>query len=257
MIKIKFFTNPLGITIPLKYITINPYHEQQYIEYIVKFRPREILLDTGVDYLFNILNYRDYPKGWINRYVVMIGKVYSIIRRYNIKLFIVIPDIPVDYEGREHLYPWNVKRTLEYIRYFLDNVMPKYEKITFIAPVQGKRDSISSVLKTYVENIDLYREFKYIAIAPTCTTRKYKLLAELITRFDHAVSHNYGEHKYHVFGPGLKTIQLIASKVRNMYSFDSTAYFYYNHKRVCAGRERTESLIHFCKKLPSNVLLPL
>ncbi len=247
----KFFTNPTGLLLGLKYIVINPVTENLHLRYIRKNKNfiREILIDTGVDYLFNIYNLKDYPHWWINKYLLLIRRVVNIVKNNNIKIFTVIPDIPTDYPTRTSLYPWSIKKTTEYIEYFLEKIIPNTNETIWIAPVQGKKDDIHSILKTYMDNYELYKHFEYVAIAPTCTTKRYRLLAELIIRFDIMIRTHNPRQKYHVFGPGIRTISMIVNKVKNMYSFDSTAYYYYNSKKAVAGHERTKALLQYCIKL--------
>ena len=248
---VKFFTNPTGLRVRLKYIVVNPVTEGLHIRYIVGNRDwiREILIDTGVDYLFNMIGYRDYPRWWINKYIMFIRRIEQLVQGTDIKLFATIPDIPADYRGREKLYPWNVHRTIEYIQYFMHNIIPLFNNIEWIAPIQGRRDDILSVVRTYTENIDLYKNFRYVAIAPTCTTRKYRLLSELILRMDNVIRYYNIDQKYHVFGPSLKTIRIVYGKAVNMYSFDSTAYYFFNDKKTSSPQERTLALLHYCRKL--------
>jgi len=245
---IKFFTNIVCIDYPLKYIVTNPFQKSWLYLYLRMHgnSVKEVLIDTGVETLFMRHNLPDYPEHFIRDYIRFIELLNDwLAKKY--KVYVVIPDIPVDYPGRDSLYPYNVHRTIEYIKYFLDNVVPKYDKITFIAPIQGKKDNIPSVLKTYTDYYELYKEFEMVALAPTCTTRKWKLLAEMILRFDHIT-----KHKYHIFGAHIKTIQFIADKVKNMYSFDSSSYFWLNGRKT-SGYQRTEVLKQFLKKLPPNI----
>ncbi len=242
----RFFTSFDRINIPLKYIVVNPTTFQRfntwYREY--GYNLKEILLDTGVDTLFKQLNLKDYPQWWINNYINIIGSLNSFAKRHGVKVYAVIPDVPVDYKGREHLYPWNVSRTIQYIQYFMNKVIPRYKNIVFVPVVQGAKDSVLSIITTYKKYYDIYKKFEIVALGPTCSTRKYKKLANMILKFD-----QIAQHEYHAFGPSLKTIKLVHGKARNMHSFDSTGYFWNGNKRVHGGEERTRSLLEYCKKL--------
>ena len=244
---IRFFTNFDGVEYQLRYVVVNPFNFPAFMSWVRRFpNVREILLDTGVETFFLRQNLPDYPRWFLKQYIRLIEILNDFYaRRY--KVIVTVPDIPCDYPGRGYLYPWNVKRTIEYIQYFLDNIIPKYDKITFMAVVQGKKDSIPSVLKTYMEHQDVYREFSLIALGPTCSTRAWKTLAELILRFD-AIT----RHRYHVFGPTKRTIKLVAGRVRYMYSFDSTGYFH-NGKLRAHRRERTRAFLEWIKDLPPEV----
>jgi len=249
---IKFFTTFDRIEIQLKYVTLNPFSFKRFISYFLRFPDiEEVLLDTGVETLFHpeFRGLIDYPASYISDYLKVLSYLNTVVAK-RATVFAVIPDIPCDYPGRGHLYPYNVKRTIEHIQYFLDKYVNKFRNVTFIPVVQGAKDSISSVINTYKQYYELYRKFEIVAVGPTCTTMKYKKLAKLIITFDIVA-----EHEYHVFGPSLRTIQLIHDKVKNMRSFDSSAYIKSYVKYKYRGHNGiTEALREYMKKLPPNVI---
>ncbi|RLG79449.1 MAG: hypothetical protein DRO40_12885 [Thermoprotei archaeon] len=251
MRRIKFFTSFDRIEMQLKYVTLNPFSFRRFLSWIYRYPDvKEILLDTGVDTLFNHRGLKDYPSWYLSEYLKCVYYLDRIIaRKFNVEVFAVIPDIPADYPGRKHLYPWNVKRTIEYIQYFLEKVVHRYQNITFIPVVQGAKDSISSVVNTYERYFDLYKKFQLVAVGPTCITRKYKKLAKLILTFDRVTN-----HEYHVFGPGLATIRIVHDKVKNMRSFDSTAYVKrYTRYKYREYNGLKDALKEFMLKLPPNI----
>jgi len=178
---IKFFTSFDRIDMQLKYVTLNPFSFRRFLSWVYRYPGvKEILLDTGVDTLFNpeFKGLMDYPSWYLSDYLKVVSYLDRIIaRKFNAKIFAVIPDIPADYPGRGHLYPWNVKRTIEYIQYFVEKIVHRFQNITFIPVVQGAKDSITSVVNTYRKYYDLYKRFQIVAVGPTCTTLKYKKLS--------------------------------------------------------------------------------
>jgi len=250
---IKFFTCFEKINMQLKYVTVNPFSFKRFLLWINKYpKVKEILLDTGVETLFSpeFKGLPDYPSWYLHDYLRVISYFDKVIaKKYDAKIFVIIPDIPTDYPGRGNLYPWNVKRTIEYIQYFIDKVIHRFNNVEFIPVVQGSKDSITSVVNTYKKYHDLYKKFNLVALGPTCSTRAFKKLAKLILVFDKIT-----QHEFHVFGPGIKTIKLVYDKVGNMRSFDSTSYVkQYTKYKYREYNGLTDALVKFMSALPSNI----
>jgi len=248
-----FYTSVEGIEPAVfcyPYIVVNPwcfYEAVRYIE-ICRDRVKSILVDTGVDKLFKQLNVRDYPEWYIARYVQM---VRTMVARYGnrIEIIYTIPDIPVDYEGRENLYPWNVQRTVEYIEMFRSRYIDYLRPAKPMPVVQGKKDDIMSVLDTYRRYEHLYNEFEIIGLGPTCHTKKWSALSQMILIFDRNVS-----RPFHSFGAHLKAIERVLKwRLRYFRSFDSSAYFWINEggrwRKTNGRKERTPALIQYIERL--------
>jgi len=249
---IKFFTSFDRIDYPLRYVTVNPFTFQRFPKWFnyYGYQVKEILLDTGVDTLFHIYNLKDYPKHHINNYINIISYFNKLAKKHDIKVIVTIPDIPSDYPSREHLYPYNVIRTIEYIEYFKEKVIPRYDNVIFMPVVQGKKDSWLSLVTTYKKYYNIYKDFEIVAVGIVCVSTKYKKLANIILEFDQITDHNY-----HVFGPSIKAIRLVYDKVKSMYSFDSSAfvktYCKYKYREY---KNRVHALQEFLKKMPPNII---
>jgi hypothetical protein len=89
-------------------------------------------------------------------------------------VWVVVPDYPSDYPNNP--IPDNVERTIRNIEYALDN----YSDVNWVIPVQGKPNSIQSIVHTIdtLKRLGLLRT-GYVAIAPTCVTKSADFLRRL------------------------------------------------------------------------------
>ena len=233
------------------YIVINPWSFSEGMRYIqiCRDKVKSILIDTGVDKLFNYLKLRDYPDWYITQYVQMVRRV-AVTYGKHYEVYYVIPDIPCDYPGRKHLYPWNVQRTIEYIELFRSKYIDYLKPAKPIAVVQGRRDDIKSVIDTYHRYEHIYNEFEVIGLGPVCTTKKWSMLANLIVAFDRNVS-----RPFHCFGAHIKAIEkAVKWRPRRWRSFDSSAYKYVNregYRYAKSRKEIAESFLRYVEKLKS------
>jgi len=243
-----FYTSIEGLEPTLicyPYIVINPWSFSEGLRYvqICKDKVKSVLVDT----VFNYMKLRDYPEWYIQEYVRIVRKL-AVMYSNRYEIYYVIPDIPCDYPGREHLYPWNVTRTIEYIEMFRARYIDQLRPAKAIAVVQGRRDDIRSVIDTYRKYEHIYNEFEIIALGPICTTKKWSLLARLILAFDRNVS-----KPFHAFGIHIKALEYVMKwRLNNFRSFDSSAYKYVNsddHRLAKSRREIYESFLRFIDKL--------
>jgi len=246
---VKFFSSVLGLKkLCFSYAVVNPYGPNYY-ESLVWLRRcrdvvREVIVDTAVHKLFADLNLVDYPQWYLHRYLRFIKDVASLVGR-RATVWYVVPDIPVDYPGRESLYPYNVERTAQYIELFLERYVDVLRPARPIAVVQGRKDDVRSVIDTYRRYEHLYRQFELVGIGPTCTTRNYTMLYKLLLAVERSVA-----RPYHAFGIHLKALELLLKwKPRNFYSFDSTSYHWFGKRRVSSPREREEAFLRYVQKL--------
>lgn len=251
-----FYTSIEGIDPKMlcyPYIVVNPWSAEEGIAYVETcirrgYPPRRILIDTGVEKLFAKLRLVDYPEWWIARYV---NTVHRFVSRYgrSAEVIYTIPDIPVDYPGRESLWPWNAERTVQYIELFRDRYIDALKPGIPMPVVQGRRDDIKSVVDVYTRHEHLYNEFEVVALGPTCTTRRWRLLARLILTFDRVVS-----RPFHSFGAHIKAIEKVLKwNPRRFRSFDSSAYYWVEsgdgNRRVRGRKERTSMLLEYIDRL--------
>jgi len=255
------YTNPVNIPAPLKYVNTNPFDLSHFRWYMSNYADnvRSVLLDTGVHTLFSDPSVKDYPSNFVWKYVTAIKQVAKIIDQTgsNAELYYVIPDIPSDYPGRAKYYPWNVKRTVEYILLF--------EKIGKDLPgqaipvVQGRENDPWSTVQSYLEHRDVYAKYDYIALGPTCTSRSIRQLALQIKLFDSLMRRE--KKHYHAFGVHLSTFKYMARrgvKLYSMKSIDSSSYWFDIKYRGGRGKTRekmAEILIGKIAKLEQVVSL--
>ena len=238
---ILFFTTFDAIEAYHPNIVVNPHILRALPAYVRRHgEPERVLVDTGVHKLFHDLNLVDYPPGYLFEYHKAIVRVSRLLG--SAEIYWVVPDIPCDYPGRENLYPYNVKKTLEYVQRYLrirDNLPG-----TPIAVVQGRRDDVGSVISTYRDNTHLYGEYAYLAIGPVCHTKRWALLARLILSFDH-IAHA----PFHCFGIHLRALEIVAHSTKKFRSFDSTAYCWLNttseRRLIRSDDERRRSFIAY------------
>ncbi|RLG82834.1 MAG: hypothetical protein DRO39_09125 [Thermoprotei archaeon] len=245
----KFFTSVLGFkAVCFDYAVVNPYgsNYSECVSWLRRCRRhvREVLVDTAVHKLFHDHNLTDYPQWYIHHYVRFIRHVLEVVGS-SAKVYYAIPDIPVDYEGREFLYPYNVERTVHYIQLFLEKYVDALKPAVPVAVVQGRRDDVRSVIDTYIRYEDIYSQFELIGVGPTCHSRNYRKLAQMLLAVERTVS-----RRYHAFGIHYNTLKLFMSwRPEKFYSFDSTAYYWIGRRRIRNPKERLESLSKYLHKL--------
>ncbi len=246
------FTNPVNIPAEWPFINTNPFDESHFTWYLrcCGDSTRAILIDTGVHTLFRDPRVRDYPPGFLARYNSFIQRVARLAERYASEavLYYVVPDIPVDYPGRGYLYPWNVERTVEYARVYLklSRGLPGEP----IAVVQGRPDDPASTVRAYREYYDVYGEYSYVALGPTCTSRNVKGLARQLAAFD-AVVHT----RWHAFGVHTKALAYMASRgipLCRLASVDSSSYWFdiaYRNGRGKSKDDMAEILVRRMRRI--------
>ena len=246
---VRMYVSIGGIVICYPYITVNPMIEREALNYIKKCRHDiiSILVDTGVDTLFKRYNLVDYPEWYIPKYIEFI-KAVTARASNDTEVLYTIPDVPVDYDGREKLYPWNVERTLEYIELFKAKYINLLRPAKPVPVVQGAKDDIDSIIRTYKENKSLFDEFEIIGLGPTCHTRNWRKLGKMILAFDRVVN-----RPFHSFGAHIKAIIWVLQwNPKHFRSFDTSAFYRTNNKMVNGRIERTESLVRYIQKIMEN-----
>lgn len=184
---------------------------------------------------------KDYPRGHILKYYQT--SRYLAKRYKDVKFYFVIPDVPSDYDNNP--IPDNIEKTIKYIEDYLQHeYLSDLDNAEVIAVVQGKKDIISSVVYTYKRYYDLYKNFKFLGLGPTCSTKSVKKLARLILTFDNVVN-----KPFHVFGPNLRAIKLVVGKVKRMYSFDSGSFQWIGSRRTTNKSERMMVFIQYIEKV--------
>jgi hypothetical protein len=187
-----------------------PYHWMWYPHLILSVtdhtsllyvRPdvQSVIIDAGVHKVFKELKLKEYPggyKSWIHR----VAMLYYTVRNYVREVYAVIPDYPSDYA--ENPIPDNVERTIRNIEYALDN----YSSVRWIIPVQGKPNSVQSVVSTInrLRELGLLKS-DYVAVAPTCVTKSVDFLRRLAV----ASRGLLRDKRIHMFGVTMRAWGLI------------------------------------------------
>jgi len=192
------------------YVLINAYDEST-LRYVTQQSARyisSVLLDSGVHSVFHRLELKEYPGGyqsWIDRVYSMWRRVASLVA----ESYVVVPDYPADYENNP--IDDNVERTLRNIEY----AVKKYPDAKWVIPVQGKKDDVVSVVKSfeYIRDLGLVTRYRYIAIAPTCTTHNTRFLRDVAVIISKRVKQVDTSVKIHMFGVTMRAWPHIANYV--------------------------------------------
>jgi hypothetical protein len=192
------------------YILINAYDETT-LRYVTPQSARyikSVLLDSGVHSVFHRLSLKEYP----GDYQAWIGRVYNTWRRVSSLVsesYVVIPDYPADYENNQ--IEDNVEKTFRNIEY----AVKKYPNAKWIIPIQGKKDDVVSVVRSfeYVRDLGLIERYRYIAIAPTCTTNNIQFLRDVAVIIHKRVKQINTPVKVHMFGVTMRAWPLIANYI--------------------------------------------
>lgn len=238
---VKFFPSLHGLNLCLSRVCGNLNSWNELFDYVRRCRPEEVFVDSGVHKLFHKLGLKDYPKHYILYYY---NKVRFLSKYFkDMRFYAVIPDVPADYSNNP--IEDNVAKTVRNIEEYLKNqCLHDLENVTVLAVVQGRRDSVESVVDTYLRYGDLYSRFAVLGLGPTCTTRSVNKLSELIMTFDNVVN-----KPYHVFGPNLSALRKVIGSVKRMHSFDSSAFYRKSGKLCIARVDRDECLLAYMDKL--------
>jgi hypothetical protein len=166
------------------------------------------LLDSGVHSVFHRLELKEYPGGyqtWIDRIYNMWRRVVSLVA----DTYVVIPDYPTDYDNNP--IDDNVERTMRNIEY----ATKKYPNAKWIVPIQGKKDDVVSVVRSfeYLQDLGLIKQYGYVAVAPTCTTLNIRFLRDVAVIIRKRVKQINAPIKVHMFGVTMRAWPHIADYV--------------------------------------------
>lgn len=141
-----------------------------------------------------------YPPGFIKRYIEGLRAVNGILRRHapSAVLYYMIPDVP----GELAPYPVNVARTLDYIRAFR-RLAPRLPG-TPVPPVQGAPGKPSSPARVYIDHLDVYGEYGFVALARV--SKGPSGLARSIALFDHVA-----RQPFHVVSVNARALGILRS----------------------------------------------
>jgi hypothetical protein len=183
------------------YVLVNAYDESTLRYVTPQSAPyiRSVLLDSGVHSVFHRLELKEYPGGyqtWIDRVYNMWRRVASLVA----ESYVVIPDYPADYDNNP--IEDNVERTMRNIEY----AVKKYPNAKWIIPIQGKKDDVVSVVKSfeYLRDLGLITQYTYIAVAPTSTKNDLQFLRDIAVIIWRRVKQMKISVQVHMFGITIK-----------------------------------------------------
>lgn len=192
------------------YLLINAFDETtlDYVNHKSTRFIKSVIVDAGVHSVFHRHELQEYPGGY-QHWIARVARLWRIVSRLVADSYVVIPDYPADYENNE--IADNVERTFRNIDY----AVKKYPDVRWIIPIQGKKDDVVSVVKSfeYIRDSGLLERYNYIAIAPTCTTNNLKFLRDVAQIIWKRVKQVEGEGrriKIHMFGVTMKAWRSIA-----------------------------------------------
>jgi hypothetical protein len=219
------------------YVIVNVFDETSF-KYINPKSVKSVIIDSGVHSIFHRLELDEYPSGYVS-WIAKVARWWRLVKRYVDDVYAVVPDYPSDYANNP--ISDNVERTIRNIEY----AVTKYPEVKWIIPIQGKKDDVVSIVKTFdqVVNMGVLDRYDYIAIAPTCVTRDVKFLrdvAVLIWKRVKQVEKGGRRIKIHMFGTNMKSWKYIAPYI------DSTDAIVTNYQclpligKMCTTREEKE-----------------
>jgi hypothetical protein len=137
-----------------------------------------VIIDSGVHTVFHRYELKEYPGGY-QAWIAKLVRWWSFVKTLVGDVYAVVPDYPSDYDNNP--IDDNVERTFRNIEYALS----RYPNVNWIIPLQGKKDDIVSVVKSFeyvkefVKDLGLLEHRSYVAIAPTCTTKYVQFLIDV------------------------------------------------------------------------------
>ncbi len=189
------------------YIIVNVFDETSF-RYVDPKSVRSVIIDSGVQTVFHRYGLKEYPGGY-QAWIVKMVKWWRFVKMLVGEAYAVVPDYPSDYKNNP--IDDNIERTIRNIEY----ATTRYPNVKWIIPIQGKKDDVVSIVKTFnqVVNMGILDKYDYIAIAPTCTTHNVKFLrdvAVLIWRRIKQIEKSGHYIRIHMFGTNMKSWKHIA-----------------------------------------------
>ncbi len=192
------------------YLLINAYDETT-LSYVGKDSAqfiKSVILDSGVHSVFHRRELKEYPGGY-QYWIARVANMWRSLSRYVKESYAVIPDYPADYDNNP--IDDNVERTFRNIEYAVE----RYPYVMWIIPIQGKKDDVVSVVKSfeYIRDSGLLEWYGHVAIAPTCTTNNLKFLRDVAQIIWKRIKQVEGEGRHiriHMFGVTMKAWRSIA-----------------------------------------------
>jgi len=231
------YSRPPYQDIDYPYIIVNTFDETSF-NYIKPKSVKSVIIDSGVHTVFHRYELDEYPGGyqtWIARAV----RWWNFVKTLVSDVYAVVPDYPSDY--RNNPISDNIERTIRNIEY----ATSKYPNVKWIIPIQGKKDDVISVMKTFdqVADMGILDMYNYIAIAPTCTTHNIRFLRDiaiLIWKRIKQIEKDGRQIRVHMFGTSMKSWKHIAPYI------DSTDTIVTNYwclpliNKMCTKRKEKE-----------------
>jgi hypothetical protein len=219
------------------HIIVNVFDETSF-RYIDPRWVKSVIIDAGVHTVFHRYALKEYPGGY-QTWIAKVVRWWRFAKTLVNDIYAVIPDYPSDYKNNP--IDDNIERTIRNIEY----ATAKYPDVKWIIPIQGKKDDVVSVVKTFDRVVDMgiLDRYDYIAIAPTCTTHSIRFLRDVAIVIWKRVKQIEKSGRYvkiHMFGTNMKSWIHIAPYV------DSTDTIVTNYwclpliGKMCTTREEKE-----------------
>lgn len=233
------------------YILVNVYSETEIFRYVNQSSSRfikSVLLDSGVHSIFHTQKLQEYPDGYQN-WIAKTAQLWKRIASLVVDSYAVVPDYPADYEDNEVVN--NVERTFRNIEY----AVKKYPYVKWIIPLQGKKDDVVSIVKSfeYVRDLGLLERYDYIAIAPTCTTHSVKFLRDIaVIIWKRVKQFKDRQIKIHMFGVTMKAWREIAPFVDSIDAIVTNMLCLSIFGKMCTTKKEKEEMWNrFLEKVAS------
>ncbi len=231
------YSRPPYPDIHYPYIIVNVFDETSF-RHIDPKSVKSVIIDSGVHTVFHRYELKEYPGGY-QMWIAKVVRWWRFVKTLVSEVYAVVPDYPSDYKNNP--IDDNIERTIRNIEY----AVAKYPDVRWIIPIQGKKDDVVSVIKTFdqVVNMGVLDRYHYIAVAPTCTTHNVRFLRDVAVLIWKRVKQIGGDNRHikiHMFGTNMKSWKHIAPYI------DSTDTIVTNYwclpliDKMCTTREEKE-----------------
>jgi hypothetical protein len=219
------------------YVIVNVFDEASF-RHINPKSVKSVIIDSGVHSIFHRLELDEYPGGYVS-WIAKVVKWWRFVKRIVDDVYAVVPDYPSDYANNP--INDNIERTIRNIEY----AIAKYPDVRWIIPIQGKKDDVISVVKTFdqIVSMGVLDRYDYVAVAPTCTTRNMKFLRDvaiLMWRRVKRIEKNSWYVRIHMFGTSMKSWKHIAPYIDSTDAIVTNYYCLSLVGKMCTTREEKE-----------------
>jgi len=207
-----FCTPNRGIEYP--YVLYNMWYlinRPNEVKRIIDHKPKHVILDVGVNALFEVEKKKEYPKWFLNKYFMFADKFAGRIKALlpNCKVWVVIPDYPADIQ--DNPLENNVERTIQNWLRFKDKQSKWFE---WLPVIQAKTLDMESFVYCINEYKRIWKGYDKAGIGTVCKWRDVNVIKNYVRTARRHLPNIW----LHAFGPTKPSLPHIW---RYINSFDS------------------------------------